>query len=203
LKLIGKELHIDSIIRPHDFIDIISVTKGKGLQGVIKRWGITRLPRKTHRGLRKVACIGSWTPSRGSWTIARSGQMGYHKRMILNLKILKIGILEDMSYDSVTFFDVNKKDVNCMGGFPKYGIVRDDYVIVKGSVPGTPKRPILIKKYSRNSTNNQKNEKIEIKTIDTSSKTGHGKFQTTSSKLFSYSTKNMSPQTLFKLYYND
>merc|ERR1712054_343084 len=118
LKLIGKELHIDSIIRPDDFVDIISVTKGKGLQGVIKRWGITRLPRKTHRGLRKVACIGSWTPSRVSWTIARSGQMGYHKRTILNLKIV---IFKEISFDSVTFFDVNKKDINCMGGFPKYG----------------------------------------------------------------------------------
>mmetsp|Transcript_19547 Transcript_19547/g.37707 ORF Transcript_19547/g.37707 Transcript_19547/m.37707 type:complete len:229 (+) Transcript_19547:350-1036(+) len=156
LKLIGKELHIDSIIRPNDFVDVISVTKGKGLQGVIKRWGITRLPRKTHRGLRKVACIGSWTPSRVSWTIARSGQMGYHKRTILNLKILKIGIFKDVSFDSITFFDINKKDINCMGGFPKYGIIRNDYIIVKGSVLGTPKRPILIKKYSRNSSSNQK-----------------------------------------------
>ena len=57
--------------------------------------------------------------------------MGYHKRTILNLKILKIGIFKDMSFDSVTFFDINKKDINCMGGFPKYGIIRNDYIIIK------------------------------------------------------------------------
>ena len=38
-------------------MDIVSVTRGKGLQGVIKRWGVTRLPRKTHRGLRKVIIL--------------------------------------------------------------------------------------------------------------------------------------------------
>jgi hypothetical protein len=35
-------------------IDTIAITKGKGYEGVVTRWGVTRLPRKTHRGLRKV-----------------------------------------------------------------------------------------------------------------------------------------------------
>lgn len=45
-------------------IDTISVTKGKGFTGVIKRYGVKKLPRKTHRGLRRIGCIGSWHPSR-------------------------------------------------------------------------------------------------------------------------------------------
>jgi len=61
-------------------IDIIGVTKGKGYEGVVTRWGVTRLPRKTHRGLRKVACIGAWHPTRVSFTVARAGQNGYHHR---------------------------------------------------------------------------------------------------------------------------
>jgi large subunit ribosomal protein L3e len=40
-------------------------------EGVVTRWGVTRLPRKTHRGLRKVACIGAWHPARVSFTVAR------------------------------------------------------------------------------------------------------------------------------------
>ena len=57
------------------------------IQGVIARWGISRLPRKTHRGLRKVACIGAWHPSRVAWTVARAGQHGFHHRTEINKKV--------------------------------------------------------------------------------------------------------------------
>merc|ERR1711879_332072 len=48
--------------------------------GVTTRWGVTRLPRKTHRGLRKVACIGAWHPAAVQWSVPRAGQNGYHHR---------------------------------------------------------------------------------------------------------------------------
>ena len=54
-------------------IDVIGVTKIKGFEGVITRWGVTRLLRKTHRGLRKVACIGAWHPARVQYAVARAG----------------------------------------------------------------------------------------------------------------------------------
>ena len=54
-------------------IDVIGATKGHGFTGVIKRFGVRKLPRKTHRGLRKVGCIGSWHPSRIQWTINPMG----------------------------------------------------------------------------------------------------------------------------------
>ncbi len=54
--------------------------QGHGTEGVVTRWGVSRLPRKTHRGLRKVACIGAWHPARVSWTVARAGAMGYNHR---------------------------------------------------------------------------------------------------------------------------
>lgn len=68
-------------------IDTIAITKGKGTQGVVQRWGVTRLPRKTHRGLRKVACVGAWHPARVKWTVARAGQQGFHHRTEINKKV--------------------------------------------------------------------------------------------------------------------
>lgn len=63
-KLFEKDIRVGSIFKQDEMIDTIAITKGRGTQGVVTRWGVTRLPRKTHRGLRKVACIGSWHPAR-------------------------------------------------------------------------------------------------------------------------------------------
>ena len=71
----------------NEMIDTIAITRGHGVQGVIQRWGVTRLPRKTHRGLRKVACIGAWHPARVSWTVARAGQQGFHHRTEIDKKV--------------------------------------------------------------------------------------------------------------------
>jgi large subunit ribosomal protein L3e len=54
-------------------IDVIGVTRGKGTQGVVKRFGVNRLPRKSHRGLRKVGCVGPWHPASVPHTVARAG----------------------------------------------------------------------------------------------------------------------------------
>jgi ribosomal protein L3 len=57
------------------------------LTGVTSRWHTKKLPRKTHKGLRKVACVGAWHPSRIQFTVARAGQKGYHHRTEINKKI--------------------------------------------------------------------------------------------------------------------
>lgn len=59
--------------------------------GVISRWHVKKLPRKTHKGLRKVACIGAWHPARISFTVARAGQKGYFHRTEINKKIYRMG----------------------------------------------------------------------------------------------------------------
>lgn len=74
-------------MQANEMIDTIAITRGHGVQGVVQRWGVTRLPRKTHRGLRKVACIGAWHPARVSWTVARAGQQGFHHRTEINKKV--------------------------------------------------------------------------------------------------------------------
>lgn len=68
-------------------IDVIGVSAGKGYEGVTTRWHTRRLPRKTRKGLRKVACIGPWHPSRVKFSVARSGQRGFHHRTELNKKV--------------------------------------------------------------------------------------------------------------------
>ena len=52
--LFEQKVSIDQVFSANEMIDAIAITKGKGTQGVVTRWGVTRLPRKTHRGLRKV-----------------------------------------------------------------------------------------------------------------------------------------------------
>merc|ERR1712055_495795 len=68
-----KQVPVAEVFAQDEMIDVIGVTKGKGYKGVTSRWHTKKLPRKTHKGLRKVACIGAWHPSRIQYTVARAG----------------------------------------------------------------------------------------------------------------------------------
>jgi hypothetical protein len=59
-----------------------------------------------------------------------------------------------------------------MGGFPHYGIVMNDFLMLKGSIPGTKKRIITIRKSLMVHTSRRDLEKVQLKFIDTSSKFG-------------------------------
>lgn len=59
-----------------------------------------------------------------------------------------------------------------MGGFPHYGIVKNDFVMLKGSIPGTKKRVITLRKSLMVHTSRRDLEKVTLKFIDTSSKFG-------------------------------
>merc|ERR1711912_47123 len=169
-------------------IDTVAITKGKGYEGVVTRWGVTKLPRKTHKGLRKVACIGSWHPSRVKFTVARAGQNGYHHRTELNKKVYKIGsgvrhpdgkIVQD---NATTEFDLTVKGITPLGGFPHYGEVNEDHIMIKGACPGVKRRLITMRKSLVAQTSRRSLEEIKLKFIDTSSKFGHGRFQTADEK---------------------
>merc|ERR1711998_502275 len=117
-----KAIPVDSVVQAGEEIDIKGISKGKGTTGVIARWGVTRLPRKTHRGLRKVACVGAWHPSSVSWTVARTGQKGYHHRTESNKNIYRIGKFQHSSFKGSTAYDITDKSITPIGGFPRYGI---------------------------------------------------------------------------------
>jgi len=178
--LFEKQIEVDSVFGQGECIDVVGITKGHGFNGVIKRYGVRHLPRKTHRGLRKVACIGAWHPARVSWTVARAGQMGFFKRTEVNKKIYRLGVGENKN--AKTAFDVTEKDITPMGGFPHYGIVKNNFLMIKGTVPGIRRRVITLRKACFPSTTRVAQEEISIKFIDTSSKYGHSRFQTTAEK---------------------
>jgi ribosomal protein L3 len=52
--LFERKVPVDTVFSQNDMIDTISVTHGKGVKGVINRFGTRKLQRKTHRGNRKV-----------------------------------------------------------------------------------------------------------------------------------------------------
>jgi len=181
--LFEQQIAVDKVFNENENVDTIGVTKGHGVEGVIARWGVRRLPRKTHRGLRKVACIGAWHPARVNSTVARAGQRGYFHRTEKNKKIFRIGkkVAEgEVDKTASTETDLTEKGINPVGGFPHYGVIRNDWVMLKGCVSGPKKRVITLRKTIVVDT--KRVEPINLKFIDTSSKFGHGRFQTLEEK---------------------
>uniref|UniRef100_K7EVV1 Large ribosomal subunit protein uL3 n=1 Tax=Pongo abelii TaxID=9601 RepID=K7EVV1_PONAB len=163
-----QQVPVNQVFGQDEMIDVIGVTKGKGYKGVTSRWHTKKLPRKTHRGLRKVACIGAWHPARVAFSVARAGQKGYHHRTEINKKIYKIGqgyLIKDgklIKNNASTDYDLSDKSINPL------------------SLLVQTKRRAL--------------EKIDLKFIDTTSKFGHGRFQTMEEKkAFMVSTSACPP----------
>lgn len=178
-----KEINVRDVFEVNENLDVIGVTKGKGFQGVVKRFGVTKQPRKSRKGIRKVACIGAWHPSRVMTTVARAGGMGFHRRTEINKKVYMLGNgLENIK----TEFDLTEKTITPMGGFPHYGQVRNDFIMLKGAIIGPSKRVITLRK---SLLPQKKSEDLVIKFVDTSSKIGNGRFQTTEEKKAFYGIK--------------
>lgn len=176
-----QKVNVADVFQPNELIDTIGVTKGKGCQGVVKRWRVKMLQRKTHRGRRKVACIGAWHPTKVTFHIPRKGQLGFHHRTDINRKIYRIGQGDDHN-NAGTDTDVTVKQITPMGGFVHYGQVNNDFLLLKGSVVGCRKRIITLRKSMMVHTTKKHLEEVELKFIDTSSKFGHGRFQTPDEK---------------------
>merc|ERR1719263_1954832 len=181
--LFEKEVKVADVFGQDEMIDIIGATTGHGMAGVVTRWGCTRLARKSHRGLRKVACIGSWHPARVQFQVPRAGQDGYHHRTEINKKIYRIGknAKEDPK-SAETEQDLTEKGITPLGGFAHYGEVTQDWVMIKGGVMGPKKRIITLRKSLLPQVSRRATEKVSLKFIDTSSKFGHGRFQTSEEK---------------------
>ena len=155
--LLGKELNVKDVIKEGDMVDVVAVTKGKGFQGHVKRWGVKLLSHKNSKHRRMIGTCGSWHPSFIQPTVPQAGQMGYHQRTEFNKRILKIG--------------ENGEEITPAGGFPHYGVVRNQYVIIHGSIPGPVKRLVRFRDAIRY-LKGVKVEKPEITYISTMSKQG-------------------------------
>jgi large subunit ribosomal protein L3e len=180
-----QEIRVSKVFNQDEMIDVLGVTKGKGYEGVTARFGTKRLPRKTHRGLRKVGCIGAWHPARVRFQVARAGQRGYHHRTEMNKKIYRIGVgirYNEKANNASTANDLTEKNITPLGGFPHYGVVNEDFVLIKGCCVGPKKRAVILRKSLFPQVSRTALEKINLKFIDTASKMGHGRFQTADEK---------------------
>jgi large subunit ribosomal protein L3 len=129
--LLGRTITVAEIFKEGQFVDIASVSTGKGWQGPVKRWGVTILQAKGRKTKRGIATLGPWNPHHIMYSIARAGQMGYHQRTEYNKRILRIG--------------KDGKEITPKGGFLRYGIIKGPYLLLAGSVAGTEKRPIRLR----------------------------------------------------------
>jgi len=129
--VMGKTVTPVEVFKEGQYVDVASVSTGKGFQGPVKRWGVTILQAKGRKTKRGIATLGPWNPHHVMYSIARAGQMGYHQRTEYNKRILKIG--------------KEGKEVTPKGGFLRYGSVRGSYMILAGSVAGTEKRPVRLR----------------------------------------------------------
>ena len=127
----NKEIHISDVFKPNMLADVRGLTSGRGFSGPVKRYGIGLKTHKTEKGVRRPGSLGPWHPARVTFRTSQAGQLGMFSRVIYNQKILALG-------------KISESDINPSGGFPHYGKIRNDYLIIRGSVQGPDKRQLLV-----------------------------------------------------------
>ena len=158
LELVGDgEYAVNDVFRAGEYADVAGITKGKGTQGPVKRWGVQKRKGKHARQgwRRRIGNLGPWNPSRVRSTVPQQGQTGYHQRTELNKRLIDIGEDEDPTVE---------------GGFIDYGEVENEYTLVKGSVPGPEKRLVRLRPAVR--PNDQPRLDPEVRYVSTASNQG-------------------------------
>ncbi len=156
-KWLGKEVKVHDVLKDGDFIDVKSISKGRGWAGVIKRFGVARLARKATNKIRHVGTLGPWHPAKVTYMVPQAGHMGYNFRTEINKRVLKVGN------------GAEANTVNVSGGYVNYGNVKNDFIILEGSIPGTSKRLVRFRKSVRNKS---PIKKPEIRYVSLTSKQG-------------------------------
>ncbi len=128
---LGKEMPITSFFEKGQLIDLRGLTKGKGLVGPLKRFGLTLKSHKSEKGRRKPGSLGPWHPARVTFRAPLAGQLGMFTRVNYNCKIIKLG-------------KITEENINPKSGWKNYGNINTDYIILEGSVPGPAKRQLLL-----------------------------------------------------------
>ena len=138
--VLGREVKANEIFQVGQNIDVFGITRGKGVEGPVTRFGIKRKQHKSRKSVRAVGTLGPISPAVVMYTVARQGQRGFHQRTEYNKRILVMSNTEKDGQNSI----------NPSGGFKHFGLVKGDYIVVRGSIPGVPKRLIKIRHPIRN-----------------------------------------------------
>ena len=133
-EILGKEVKIDQVFQKGAEVDTAAITKGKGFEGPITRWGVKKKQHKSRKSVRALGTLGPISPATIMYTVPRAGQRGFHQRTQYNSRIMIIGNSEN-----------EEMKVNPSGGFKHFGLVKGDYVIIRGSIPGTYRRLIKLR----------------------------------------------------------
>ena len=153
LALLGKKVKFTDVFKAGMYVDVLGITKGKGFEGPITRFGVKRKQHKSRKSVRAVAVIGPWHPAAVMYTIARAGQMGFHQRTETGKRILVVG-------------NASASPVTPPGGFGHFGDVKGDYAVVRGSVPGPASRFVMVRMRVRGVSKNQAPPQvIEVSTM--------------------------------------
>ena len=150
-KVLGKEVRISEVFKEGGEVDVIGITKGKGIQGPVKRWGVKKLKHKSRKTVRGVGSIGPWHPHFVMYSVPRPGQMGFNQRTEYNKQILRIG--DDGS------------QVSPKGGYLHYGMVKTDYALLRGTIPGPAKRLVALRYPARGIVEGEP-PRIELVSLD-------------------------------------
>ena len=108
---LGKEILASEVLKDEKLVDIRGLTKGKGIQGPVRRFGISLRQSKSEKGRRKVGSIGPWHPAHVTFRVPMAGQLGMFTRAKYNSKIITMG-------------RISEKDINPKQGWKNYGRIR-------------------------------------------------------------------------------
>ena len=149
--LMNKEISLKDVLK-WGLVDVRGLTKGKGIQGPVRRFGITLKSHKSEKGVRNPGSLGPWHPNYVTFRVPMAGQLGMFTRVHYNLKVIDSG-------------NIKEKDINKKGGFRHYGMIRGNYIILAGSVQGPQKRQVLVTPGFRPSKMREK-KKYELISLD-------------------------------------
>jgi len=144
---VGKDISVTEVFGG-GLVDVRGVTRGYGTQGPVRRFGISLKNHKSEKGVRRPGSLAPWHPCRVTFRAPQAGQTGYHNRVVYNNLIIELG-------------KINEKDINKKGGFDHYGVIKNDYMILRGSIPGPKKRGLVITPAMKPSKM-QKKKKFEV-----------------------------------------
>jgi large subunit ribosomal protein L3 len=145
--ILGKEIKISDVFQNGQFIDVSGITRGKGVEGPVTRFGVKRKQHKSRKSVRAVGTLGPISPAVVMYSVPRQGQRGFHQRTEYNKRILMVSPAQGSTQ---TPAQSSRVPVNPPGGFKHFGLINTDYIVVRGSVPGVPKRLVKMRHPIRN-----------------------------------------------------
>jgi large subunit ribosomal protein L3 len=116
---LGKEVRVQDVFVEGDFIDAVGTSKGKGFQGVVKRYGFSGVGGQTHGQHNRLRAPGSMGNASFASRVIKGkrlpGRMGSDRVKLMNLQVVKI-------------------------------IAEQNLIVISGSVPGAKNSTVILQK---------------------------------------------------------